>query len=100
QAELRYTDVLARYGGDEFVVLLPETPPKGALEVANRIREAVANTPLDMNGNRIKCTVSIGVAGYPADGNTMDAVVARAGRAMEAAKQQGRDRVQQFQAVA
>ena len=43
QAELRYTDVLARYGGDEFIVLLPETPAKGALEVAERIRDAIAS---------------------------------------------------------
>ena len=38
QAELRATDVPARYGGDEFIVLLPETPPKGAADVAERIR--------------------------------------------------------------
>src|SRR6185369_11073094 len=64
QAELRYTDVLARYGGDEFIVLLPETPSKGAQEVADRIRDAVANVPLDEDGKRIRCTVSIGVAGH------------------------------------
>ncbi len=42
QAELRFTDVAARYGGDEFIVLLPETPAKGAFEVAERIRNAIA----------------------------------------------------------
>jgi len=96
QAELRYTDVLARYGGDEFVVLLPETPPKGAVEVANRIRDAIASLPLDMGGNLVTCTVSIGVASHPADGNSLDAVVARADRAMYQAKQGGRNRVVQF----
>ena len=100
QAELRYTDVLARYGGDEFIVLLPETPSKGALEVAERIREAVAGTPLELDGNRVTITVSIGVAGYPQDGGSLDALVARADRAMYQAKQSGRNRVVQFMAAA
>lgn len=99
-AELRYTDVLARYGGDEFIVLLPETPPKGALEVAGRIRDAVASAPLELDGKRVSCTVSIGIAGHPADGNTLDAVAARADRAMYQAKQAGRNRVVQFEAPA
>ena len=46
QSELRATDVPARYGGDEFIVLLPETPPKGALDVAERIRDAIGARPL------------------------------------------------------
>ena len=92
QAELRYADVLARYGGDEFILLLPDTPAKGALVVAQRIRDSVANVPLWVDGNRVTCTVSIGVAGHPVDGNTMDAVVARADRAMQEAKQQGGNR--------
>jgi diguanylate cyclase (GGDEF)-like protein len=96
QAELRYTDVLARYGGDEFIVLLPETPAKGALEVANRIRDAIAGAPLELDGARVGTTVSIGVASHPADGNTLDAVVARADRAMYQAKQSGRNQVVQF----
>jgi len=98
QAELRYTDVLARYGGDEFIVLLPETPPAGALEVAGRIRDAIAGAPLDLDGKRVACTASIGVASFPADGSTMDAVVARADRAMYQAKQAGRNRVVPFHA--
>jgi diguanylate cyclase (GGDEF)-like protein len=100
QAELRYTDVVARYGGDEFVVLLPETPPKGALDVANRIRDAISSLPLDMGGHLVTSTVSIGVAAHPADGNSLDAVVARADRAMYQAKQGGRNRVVQFAAGA
>ena len=99
-AELRYTDVLARYGGDEFIVLLPETPPAGALEVAGRIRDAVAGAPLDLDGQHVTCTVSIGVASHPRDGNNLDALVARADRAMYQAKQAGRNRVVQFHADA
>lgn len=97
QAELRYTDVPARYGGDEFVVFLPETPVKGAIEVAERIRDSVAGTPLDADGRRIACTVSIGIATFPGDGQSMDALVARADRAMYQAKQLGRNRVVKFQ---
>jgi diguanylate cyclase (GGDEF)-like protein len=97
QAELRYTDVPARYGGDEFVVLLPETPVKGALDVAERIRDAVAGAPLDVDGRRIACTVSIGIAGFPNDGQTLDALIARADRAMYQAKNQGRNKVVKFQ---
>ncbi len=100
QAELRYTDVLARYGGDEFVVLLPETPAKGALDVAERIRDAIASASLDLGGTRVACTVSIGAASHPADGNSLDALVARADRAMYQAKQAGRNRVVPFAAVA
>jgi len=99
-AELRYTDVLARYGGDEFIVLLPETPAKGALDVAERIRDAVGSFPLDLEGKRVACTVSIGLAALPGDGNTLDALVARADRAMYLAKQAGRNRVVRFDAAA
>jgi len=100
QAELRYTDVLARYGGDEFIVLLPETPATGALDVAERIRDAIASAPLDLDGKQVACSVSIGIAAHPANGNTLDAVVARADRAMYEAKKSGRNRVAQFESAA
>jgi diguanylate cyclase (GGDEF)-like protein len=89
--------VVARYGGDEFIVLLPETPPKGAVEVADRIRDAVVGAPLEVNEKRVVCSVSIGVAIHPDDGNKMDAVVALADRAMYRAKQAGRNRVMMFE---
>jgi diguanylate cyclase (GGDEF)-like protein len=97
-AELRYTDVLARYGGDEFIALLPETPAKGALDVAERIRDAVGSVPLELEGKRVACSVSIGLAALPADGNSLDALVARADRAMYQAKKAGRNRVVAFEA--
>ncbi|MCK9283416.1 MAG: GGDEF domain-containing protein [Rhodocyclaceae bacterium] len=80
--QLRSSDVLARYGGDEFVVLLPETPALGAADVAERIRDAVASTLLTFNGRTVATTVSIGCASYPADGRTLDALLARADQAM------------------
>jgi diguanylate cyclase (GGDEF)-like protein len=99
QAELRFTDVAARYGGDEFVVLLPETPSKGAMEVAERIRARVANAPLVSDGKTITTSVSIGVAVYPEDGATLDALAAHADGALYAAKQDGRNRAVKFRAA-
>lgn len=98
RAEVRTTDVPARYGGDEFIVFLYETPRTSALIVAERIRDSIAASPLEIDGKRVGCTVSIGVAGYPEDGATLEAVTARADRAMYQAKQRGRNRVVQFQA--
>jgi len=98
RAELRNTDVPARYGGDEFIVFLSETPLKGALVVAERIRDAVAATHLEIDGKQVGCTVSIGVACYPEDGLTLNAIALRADRAMYQAKQSGRNRVVQFKA--
>ena len=96
QAELRATDVPARYGGDEFIVLLPETPPKGSLEVAERIRGAIASRPLTVDGHVVAATVSIGVACYPEDGRTLDMLAARADRALYQAKEQGRNKVVRY----
>ena len=100
QAELRFTDVAARYGGDEFIVLLPETPAKGALEVAERIRNRVAGTPLNIKEKAIVTSVSIGVAVYPEDGATLDALAAHADGALYTAKQEGRNRTVKFRAAA
>jgi diguanylate cyclase (GGDEF)-like protein len=98
QSELRASDVPARYGGDEFIVLLPETPPKGALDVAERIRDTVASRPLAINGQNVKATVSVGIACFPDDGRSLDALAARADRALYQAKQEGRDRVVRYKA--
>jgi diguanylate cyclase (GGDEF)-like protein len=96
QAELRASDVPARYGGDEFIVLLPETPPKGALDVAERIRGAIGGRPLALDGQQVLATVSIGIACYPEDGRTLDALAARADRALYHAKQEGRNKVVRY----
>jgi len=93
QAQLRHTDVLARQGGDEFVVLLPETPSEGALDVAERIRNAVENTPLVLDSKIVHTTVSIGVASYPSEGHSLDVLLAQADHKMYEAKLSGRNRV-------
>jgi diguanylate cyclase (GGDEF)-like protein len=100
QAELRFTDVAARYGGDEFIVLLPETPAKGAMEVAERIRTRIADAPLELDHKRIVSSVSIGIASYPEDGRTLDGLAAHADRALYLAKQDGRNKTVKFRAAA
>jgi len=99
QGHLRATDVPARYGGDEFVIMLPDTPARGALEVAERIRHAVESTPFTTDAGRAPCTVSIGVASFPEDGRSIEALLARADRALYEAKAAGRNRVLQHSAA-
>jgi diguanylate cyclase (GGDEF)-like protein len=95
QAQLRFTDIAARYGGDEFVIMLPDTPARGALEVAERIRQAAEQVPFMADAARIACTVSIGVASFPQDGRSLEALLAAADRALYLAKEGGRNRVAQ-----
>lgn len=93
QSELRSTDILARQGGDEFAVLLPETPSDGAHDFAERIRNAVENMPLVADGKLIRTTVSIGVASCPSEGRSLDALLAQADYRMYEAKSGGRNRI-------
>ena len=90
--ELRAIDVFARIGGEEFAILLPDTPSKGAMALAERIRARVK--ALEWLDGRLRVTTSVGVA-QRASGETLDQVLRRADRALYAAKQQGRDRVVQ-----
>lgn len=91
--QLRGSDVMARFGGDEFIVLLPETNNKGALEMAERIRKAIEVSRLDMRTGDTSITVSLGVASYPDDGGNLEVILEKADKAMYRAKQHGRNRV-------
>jgi diguanylate cyclase (GGDEF)-like protein/putative nucleotidyltransferase with HDIG domain len=95
RAELRHFDVPARFGGEEFSILLPETAPEEALEIAERIRRAVAEKRYDVetSSEPIRATVSIGVAGYPKDAQDPNALIHQADLAVYRAKLQGRNRV-------
>jgi diguanylate cyclase (GGDEF)-like protein len=90
---LRNTDVLARFGGDEFMVLLRETEGDPAVTAAERIRTALAHTSVDIRGNQVSTTVSIGIASAPKDGHTTEELVENADRALYRSKQTGRDQV-------
>jgi diguanylate cyclase (GGDEF)-like protein len=83
---------MVRYGGEEFLVLLPLSKPLEALEVAERIRRTVQETPVYVDGEELSITVSIGVyAGAPIQ-DLLDAI-ARADEALYEAKRNGRNRV-------
>jgi diguanylate cyclase (GGDEF)-like protein len=88
---VRKIDTAARYGGDEFVALLPETDPTGGWVVAEKIRLTVAEQGLP--GVDPGPTVSVGVVSYPADGRSADALLVSADRAMYASKRGGKNKV-------
>ena len=94
RSALRKEDMLVRYGGEEFLVLLPEVPGPGAVVVAGRIRKAVEASPLLIDGDSIAATVSVGVSARLDEGpESMEHLIARAEEALALAKQRGRNRV-------
>ena len=97
---LRAADVSARFGGDEFVVLMPETTVTQAIEIADRLQQYLAEHPIGARENALQLTLSIGVTGFVSDRETpnIDALLEHADRALYAAKQAGRNRVQVYQA--
>jgi diguanylate cyclase len=88
----RETDFLARYGGEEFVALLPETGAEEAMQVAERMRRAVASARFTFRGQRAEISLSAGVADFGPD-DTLESVFHRADQTVLLAKQEGRDRV-------
>ena len=91
---LRGIDVLGRYGGEEFIALLPETDWAGAREAAERVRDAIRATPLPTRAGPVSVTVSIGFAVCTADSADLAALVEHADQALYAAKIAGRDRIE------
>jgi diguanylate cyclase len=90
---VRTSDVLARYGGDEFVILMPRTRSEAARIAAERIRAAVHNSSFEMNGQYIAASVSIGIASFPESVEAAGNVLEKADVALYESKQSGRDRV-------
>jgi len=90
----RAHDVLGRIGGEEFVVIMPQQKVEGALDAAERFREAVAKSAVVIAGTTLRATVSGGLAMYPDDGEDWDHVFAIADRRLYEAKRGGRDRVE------
>ena len=88
---LRQPDLPARYGGEALVVYLPNTDPLGALDVAERIREAVATHRMRWRDHEIGTTVSIGVASAGATHQSLDALVQDARAALQVARQAGQN---------
>ncbi len=90
KGSIRTIDVACRYGGDEFAIILPESPLDDAYNVAERIREKV-ETEMDSKGMAI--TFSIGVASWPTSGVTKEALITAADNALYRSKQEGRNQV-------
>jgi len=105
---LRSIDIIGRYGGEEFVILLPETPltrpagnhidtdqlnPLPAQIVAERLRKTFASEALDISGNTIKLTISLGVAEFATSDISIENVINHADQALLQAKNTGRNRV-------
>ncbi len=84
---LRDVDIIGRFGGDEFIVILPGTGVKQAIVIAERFRKHIAAS------SSPRFTISIGVACYPSDGTTVNALVEAADKGLYASKQKGRDAV-------
>jgi len=84
---LRETDVVGRYGGDEFVIVLPETPLNGAMVIAERIRKKVEDYEFASQELRIRLTVSLGVANCPKHTLTAEGLIKKADAAMYRAKE-------------
>lgn len=94
RSTVREIDVVSRYGGDEFTVILPQTGPEGAYTIADRIRQRIEETPfLESHGRRVRITASLGIATFPDHGRTKDDLIARADQAMYAAKGRGKNSV-------
>lgn len=93
QESLRSCDIFARMGGEEFAILLPETGLNQAVEVAERLRQTVAEHPLQTFAGNLVLTVSIGVSQVEAGDLTVEAILVRADQALYAAKHGGRNRV-------
>ncbi len=94
RANLRAIDVPVRYGGDEFVAILPETGREQARIVAERLRRAIGDAVyLKDRGLTVRLTSSVGIATFPDDGETAEDLLRGADRAMYRAKDSGRDAV-------
>lgn len=93
QQELREVDLLGRYGGEEFTVFLPETDLVGVRQVAERLCQRVAQSPVDTERAPVSITISLGVVGLDESCTSLDVLIDRADQALYTAKQGGGNRV-------
>jgi diguanylate cyclase (GGDEF)-like protein len=100
RTQIRGEDVVCRYGGEEFTLILPEASLEKTRERAEQLREAVKRVVSNFRGQSLEAvTLSIGVASFPENGNTGEALLRAADLALYQAKEQGRDRVMVAQAA-
>jgi diguanylate cyclase (GGDEF)-like protein/putative nucleotidyltransferase with HDIG domain len=99
QKALRQTDLLGRFGGEEFIAILPDTTLEMALVVAERVRSRVENHQVFIDGYQISITVSVGVSHMQKASGSLDALLTQADQAMYAAKRAGRNQVATYQSI-
>ncbi len=98
KTQLRDYDIAARFGGEEFALVLPETELAKALQVAERLREAATQVRCPDEGTEMALTISLGVAAFPMPKiRTIDDLIREADRALYRAKEKGRNRVETFE---
>jgi diguanylate cyclase (GGDEF)-like protein len=90
----RETDVVARFGGEEFCVLCEETDTAGAVQLAERVRQEVERTTFETEVGKLQVTCSLGVATFPEHARTRERLFETADRALYKAKHAGRNRVE------
>jgi diguanylate cyclase (GGDEF)-like protein len=90
---LRQVDLLCRYGGEEFSIILTNTDKDGAKLAAERIRQSVENSPVKVYDEDLKVTISIGVTTFPGDARNSQKLIETADKALYKAKQNGRNQV-------
>jgi diguanylate cyclase (GGDEF)-like protein/PAS domain S-box-containing protein len=93
QSHMRKSDIACRYGGEEFLLVLPDADWKGAAQFAEKLRLLCAERVTSFEGNEIKITVSLGVAAYPDDGTSHTEIINKADQALYLSKNRGRNRV-------
>jgi diguanylate cyclase (GGDEF)-like protein len=92
-ANFRAEDIVCRYGGEEFLIVMPETSAETAFMRIDGIRKVLESIPLKLSGAEVQITLSAGIAVYPAEGSTIEQIVQKADQAMYQAKKEGRNRV-------
>jgi diguanylate cyclase (GGDEF)-like protein len=95
-ANIRSSDISARYGGDEFVIMFNESGKQDVVGAVERIVNGMATTPFNFEGHSITTTLSAGLAGYPDDGEDVRTIMAHADEAMYVSKRSGKNRLTVF----
>ncbi len=93
---IREYDLVARYGGEEFVVVLPDTEQGDAMNIAEKLRTAIEETPFTIDGRTLSLTMSFGISTFDPKGMKKCELIERADKALYCAKNKGRNRVEEY----
>ena len=91
-ASIRKTDVVARWGGEEFIIILPETSIKNAYTLTEKLRNKIANKEFSYNDKKLKITMTFGISSFNPETDTVETVINRADNALGRGKKEGKNR--------